>query len=104
MKKYLFIILLFFPLLFIKIPSYVELNNLSIIDKITIKCDNNKYIITLREIIPIKNDNGIKYKYKYYKGNGTNINIIIKEIDNNTKRKLYYKTSKYKYINCRKKE
>lgn len=102
MKKYLFYIFLFIPILFINIPEYVELNNIAVIDKITIKCINNYYYITLREVIPIKDDNGIKYKYKYYKDNGNNINYIINKIDNNTKRKLYYKRAIIKYKDCKK--
>ena len=65
----LFIILFIFSL-FVKLPKYKELNNLKIIDKITIECDN--YI--LREIIPNKDNNGIEYEYKYYKERELNNN------------------------------
>lgn len=64
MKKiFILFIILFTFSLFIKLPKYKELNHLKIIDKITIKCD---YYV-LREIIPIKDDGGIEYDYKYYK-------------------------------------
>ena len=64
MKKtiILFIILFIFSL-FVKLPKYRELNDLKIIDRITIKCD---YIV-LREVIPNKDDSSIEYNYKYYK-------------------------------------
>ena len=99
MKKYLFLLLLLIPLLFIKIPEYNELNNLAIIDRIYISCNNN-YNVKLREIIPIKDNNGIKYEYKYYKGNGNNIYSIIKNIDEKTKKKLFYKHVENIYSKC----
>ena len=58
MKKILIIILLI-PTLFIKIPEYVELNNLIIIDTIIIQEENNHIKIYLKEIIPTKNNQGI---------------------------------------------
>jgi hypothetical protein len=58
----LFIILFIFSL-FVKLPKYRELNDLKIIDKITIYCDKTIY----REIIPTRDDNGIEYNYKYHK-------------------------------------
>ena len=100
MKKYILFILLLIPLLFIKIPKYIELNNLAIIDRVYISCYNNKYNVKLREIIPIKDDNGIEYDYKYYKGTGNNINTIIKNINNKTKKKLFYKHIEKVYSNC----
>jgi len=66
MKK-LLIIMLLIPTFFIKIPDYVELNNLIIIDTIIVKEDKNHIKLYLKEIIPTKSDQGITYKYKYYK-------------------------------------
>ena len=85
MRKYIILLLLFCGLsFFVKIPKYKELNHLKIIDKITINCDG----VILREVIPSKDNNGIKYKYKYYKE---------KKITNK------YYTSKAKIINkCKK--
>ena len=66
MKKYFIIILVFILLLkFIKIPNYIELNDLKIIKSINVDCNNEIYY--LKEIIPIKSSNGIKYKNKTYK-------------------------------------
>ena len=62
MKKYILIIILIILSCFIKIPKYKELNHLKVIDKIVIDCDET----ILREIIPMRDDNGIEYKYRYY--------------------------------------
>ena len=88
MKKYLVLFLVIFIFsFFIKKDKYIELNDLKIIDRITIKCNK----IILREVIPIRDDNGIEYKYKYYKINNLN------SINNN------YYTKRAKIINkCKK--
>lgn len=85
MKKILILIIIIIgTYLLLDIPKYIELNDLKIIDRITINCDN----IILREIIPVKDDNSIEYKYKYY---------------NKISNKFYYK--KAKIINkCKKKK
>lgn len=93
MKKLLIIILLI-PTLFIKIPEYVELNNLIIIDTIIVKEDKNHIKLYLKEIIPTKSNQGITYKYKYYHEEGSNIKNIIKKIKLNTNKKLYLKKTK----------
>ena len=64
MKKITIIILITILLkLFLPINPYIECNNIKIIKEIEIDCNNKK---TYKEIIPIKEDNGIKYKYKTY--------------------------------------
>ena len=88
MKKYLFLTILLLPLLFFKIPKYVELNNLIIIDSIGIDCKNNN--IYYREIIPIKDDDGIEKKYKIYKSN----------MNGHNSNKLYLNDIKYVITNC----
>ncbi|MBQ8131239.1 MAG: hypothetical protein IJ193_01970 [Bacilli bacterium] len=45
----------------------MELNHLIIIDKVSILSKNNTYFITLREIVPQRQDNGIDYSYHYYR-------------------------------------
>ena len=67
MKKIIYILILIS--IFI-VPPYKELNNIKIIDAIGI--DNNK--IYLREVIPNKNNNEIKYKYKLNEINKKDIN------------------------------
>ena len=79
MKRIIFIIILIVLLVFIKIPSYRELNDLKIIKYIYV-CDNYYY---LEEVIPIRDDNGIEYDKKIYK---------VKNISN----KYFIKYVKYK--------
>lgn len=98
MNKLLIIILLI-PLLFIKIPKYTELNNLAIIEEIGIKEENNKYTLYLKEIIPIKEDNSIKYEYKYYESTSKNIKTSLKEIKNKSNKKIYLNKVKNVYSN-----
>lgn len=75
MKKIILLIIILIPLLFIKIPKYKELNHLIIIEKIGFDCSNNT--IYLKEIIPLKDDNGIEYKYIIHKYNN-NFNSLLK--------------------------
>ena len=67
MKKLILVIIILLELTLIKVPEYVELNNLAIIDSIAVIEEKNHYTIIMKEIIPIKSDQGIKYEYKYYK-------------------------------------
>ena len=65
----LLIIFLLIPLLFINIPPYIELNNLAIIEEIGIKQNKENYTLYLKEIIPIKEDNILKWvKLNEYNG------------------------------------
>lgn len=100
MKKFTLsiIIIILFLIFFIKIPKYRELNNLIIVDKIYITCNNN-YTIYLREIIPIKEDNGITYEYKIYKGNNNNLSTALKNIKR-TNKNIYLNKVKNITTNC----
>ena len=94
MKKTLFIIILLFSIsLFIHIPDYIELNDLIIIDKISIDC--NDKTIKYREVIPYKDNNSISYKYKNYKYSFDNIDKFF------NKNNIYYKKAKIKWENCK---
>ena len=95
MKKIILIILIVLELSIIKIPSYKELNNLAIIEEIKVIKVNDKYTITLKEIIPIKENDGINYKYKYYKESSNSITDTIDKLNNQTKKKLYLKKAKF---------
>ena len=89
MKKTLFIIIILFIISsFINIPKYIELNDLVIIDKIYIDCNNK--IIKYREIIPYKDNNSINYKYKNYTYKYNEIHDFI------NKKNLYYNKNKIK--------
>ena len=93
MKKTIFIIILLFIIsLFIHIPNYLELNDLIIIDKIDIDCENKT--INYNEVIPYKDNNSIDYKYKEYSYKYKNINEFF-NIKN-----IYYKKAKIKWKNC----
>ena len=94
MKKALLLILIILELILIKVPNYVELNNLAIIDTIGIIEENNRYTIILKEIIPTKSDQGIKYEYKYYKETSTTIKKAITNLNKKTKKKLYFNKTK----------
>jgi len=102
MKKIIFIVCLIILTIFIKIPSYVELNNLVIVEGIGLRCENNKYILYLKEVIPIRDDNGISYQYKYYQGEDYNINNAYKSIlEDNSKKKFFFDDTKYVVTNCK---
>lgn len=94
MKKYILILIIILELITIKIPSYVELNNLAIIEEIAIEEKGNYYILTLKEIIPIKDDQGIDYEYKYYEKAAPTIEKAYNYLLKTTKKKLYLKRTK----------
>ena len=102
MKKTIIIIFLIIIIkLIIPIKPYVELNNIKIIKEINVSC-NNTYTITLKEIQTVKDNNGIKYKYKNKTIKDENIDKILNRIKNDNK--IYIKKAKIKDINCNKKE
>ncbi len=94
MKRYILILLILFELVTIPIPKYVELNNLAIIEEIAVIEENARYTVILKEIIPIKDDQGISYKYKYYKQTSASIKKAYQTLLNTTKKKLYLKRTK----------
>lgn len=94
MKRTILILIIILELVSINIPPYVELNNLAIIEEIAIKKNNNQYTIILKETIPIKDNQGIDYEYKYYKASATSITKAYKKVSSSTKKKLYLKKAK----------
>lgn len=89
MKRIILILLIILELFIIKIPKYEELNNLVIIKEIAVEYSKDKYTIYLKEIIPIKANQGINYKYKIYKETSTSIKKAYNKIISKTKKKLY---------------
>lgn len=89
MKRIILILLIILELFIIKIPKYEELNNLVIIKEIAVEYNKDKYTIYLKEIIPIKANQGINYKYKIYKETSTSIKKAYNKIVSKTKKKLY---------------
>lgn len=96
MKKIIYFIIVFIISFLIKIPPYIELNNLAIIETLAIEEKDNSYTVYLKELIPIKNDQGIKYNYKYYEATSKSIDKAISKIKKEASKKLYF--SKVKKI------
>lgn len=88
----LFIILISFSI-FIKVPKYVELNNLKIITEIKLVC-NDRINLTLKETILNKNNNDIKYEFKDYNIYGDSINEVYEKM-NSKYNNLYLKNAKF---------
>lgn len=79
MKRYIILIIILFLSIFVKIPRYIELNDLKIIE--SINCDKDYYY--LKEIIPIRNNNGIEYEKKIHKVKDIDDKYFIKYAVNN---------------------
>ena len=94
MKKITLLILIIITLLSLKIPPYIELNDLVIIETIIIKKDNNIYNVYLKEIIPKKDNNSIIYEYKHYNSKNNNIIKAIESIQTKTDKKIYISKTK----------
>lgn len=95
MKKIILILIII--IISFYIPKYNELNNIRIVDKITIECKNNNYNITLREKYISKEDNNQTYKYNYFIITTNNMKNI-GEISSEKYHKTFY-IKKAKYIN-----
>ena len=102
MKKLFLLLLILLGAFIFKIPEYVELNNLAIIEAIGVELSNDKYTIYLKEVIPKKDENGIKYEYKYYKSSDLNLEDAYEKLSDTTKKKLYYNDVKSLVINLEK--
>ena len=98
--KLLIFILTFIILIIIPIPNYVELNQLVLLDSITVTCSSKNYEISVKEIIPKKEDNGIKYDYKTYKASGGNLLSAKKVLEKDISKKIYYQGIKKITTNC----
>lgn len=90
-------------LFLIKIPEYVELNNLMIVEGIGVECDGKTYKLYLKEIIPTKDDTGISYKYKIYNSDGFNsLKKAYQKTEEKSKKKIFYKDARFIITNCTK--
>ncbi len=98
--KYYFLFLLIILFIILPIPPYIECNNLTIISKIEVNC-SSLYDITYYEVIPIKEDNGIKYKYKKYNVVDYDLRNGLKDIESH--KHIYKDKAKY-YISCSNKD
>ena len=100
LKYSLVLILLLLPILIFKIPKYVELNDLAIIQGVGYSCHDGNKILYLKEIIPIKGDAGLEYQYEYYQEQGEKFNNLVQKIENHTKKKIYLSKVKFVVTNC----
>ena len=101
MKRKLLIFLLgIILLILLPTPQYRELNHLIIIHSIKVHCQEQVYELTLKEIIPKKEENGIRYTYKEYKETGSNLKEIKDKIENKTRKEFYYRGTKKIITNC----
>ena len=99
MKRAILFIVLIILSLFLHIPDYVELNDLAIIEGIGISYENNHYTIYLKELIPVKDDQGIKYQYRYYYDNGDSVLDAYQKIALKAKKKIYLDKIKFMITN-----
>jgi len=99
MKKIIIITILILSLFIVKIPEYVELNNLAIIESVGISYKDNIYEVHVKEVIPYRNDEGISYRYKYYSRNSNNIKKALVSIKKKCNKKIYLNKTKLLIIN-----
>ena len=95
MKKIILIVFYTLSLFIIKIPKYIELNHLNIVQNIGISYSNSLYNIYIKEIIPVKDSNGINYKYKYYNAYDKRFNSLFNKINKRYNTNLYFGKCKY---------
>ena len=100
LKHGLVLILLLLPIFIFKIPKYVELNDLAIIQGVGYSCHDGNKILYLKEIIPIKGDAGLEYQYEYYQEQGEKFNNLVQKIEEHTKKKIYLSKVKFVVTNC----
>ena len=96
LKHGLVLILLLLPIFIFKIPKYVELNDLAIIQGVGYSCHDGNKTLYLKEIIPIKGE----AQYEYYQEQGEKFNNLVQKIENHTKKKIYLSKVKFVVTNC----
>lgn len=101
LKTISIILLLLLPVIIFKIPNYVELNDLAIIQGIGYSCNSKDKTLYLKEILPIKGETGIEYQYEYYQDSGKNLESILNKMENKAKKKIYLSQTKFIITNCK---
>lgn len=101
MKRIILFLILIAISFFISIPEYVELNNLAIIEGIGVSYNDNNCTIYLKEIIPIKDEQGINYDHNYYEAEAKTFEKAYKKLEEKTKKKLYLKEVKFLVTNSK---
>lgn len=87
--------------LFLPIPSYVELNDLAIIYGVGVSCEQEEVNLYLKEVIPVKAEQGIEYQYHYYQSSGKDIQLSYEKLNSKIKKKLYLNKAKFLVTNCK---
>lgn len=96
MKKVIILVVLIITFGFIiKIPEYHELNDIAIIQGVGVEYKNNSYVIYMKEVVPVRSELGIDYKFKYYEGESTDLEKAVERVQDKTKKKLYYNKVKF---------
>ena len=96
--KYFILFLGIVILCFLPNKKYVELNHLKILSSISAECNDYEYAITLIEVIPLKENNSVEYKYKKYYNNNDSLLFLRNNFDKDYH--FYYKGIKSLKTNC----
>lgn len=87
MKKLIYFFI--FLLLFFGSNNYQEMNNLAIITNIAIEKEENNYHVTFQEIIPVKEENKIAKKYKYYTNTSNTLKSAFYNLSEDITKEVY---------------
>lgn len=100
LKTVFVVILVLVPIFIFKIPEYVELNDLAIIEGIGLSCHEDGVTLYLKEVVPVKSDAGITYQYNYYQSDGKKLDNAYQKIQNKEDKKIFIDRSQYIVTNC----
>lgn len=100
LKTVFVVILVLVPIFIFKIPEYVELNDLAIIEGIGLSCHEDGVTLYLKEVVPVKSDAGITYQYNYYQSDGKKLDNAYRKIQNKEDKKIFIDRSQYIVTNC----
>ena len=90
MRMIIYICIIVLSYLFLDIPQYNELNDIAIIEEISIEKASNIYTITLKEKRALKGSTGIEYLYDYYVFNSSSIESGFEHLRNHSGKTLVF--------------
>lgn len=102
MKKIIYIII--FLCLIFGTNNYQELNSIAIITNVGIEKHKDNYSMTYQEIIPVRENDTINNRYKYYTSTGENLEECMKKLDEKIVKKVYLEHLENIIINTDSKE